>query len=149
MNKCLYCQTEFVPPLRQPKSKRCGSDKCAQLYKNEWARNNPKSKKEWVDRNPEKRKTSSRNYQKKNWIYYTEYSRLYSARRRQAKLKCLNELDELIIEEIYDLARKRNMEVDHIVPLKGKTVCGLHVPWNMQLLTKSENCRKSNKFGDE
>ena len=50
------------------------------------------------------------------------------------------------IKEFYLAARERGLEVDHILPLQGKTVSGLHVENNLQLLDKISNCKKGNRL---
>lgn len=64
----------------------------------------------------------------------------------QATPRWLTAEQKAEIKAIYILAREKGLHVDHIVPLRGKTVCGLHVAWNLQPLTRQENSRKHNKL---
>lgn len=72
--------------------------------------------------------------------------RAKEARRRAKKLQATPPwADQEKISKVYQNCPP-GMEVDHIIPLQGKTVCGLHVDYNLQYLTESENCKKSNKL---
>jgi 5-methylcytosine-specific restriction endonuclease McrA len=50
------------------------------------------------------------------------------------------------ITAIYRRARDLGQTVDHVVPLKGRNVSGLHVENNLQILPRSENSSKGNHF---
>jgi 5-methylcytosine-specific restriction endonuclease McrA len=76
---------------------------------------------------------------------------MVKARLRKLKIKeatplWLSKEQKAQIADFYKKAKIFGLVVDHIVPLKGTGVNGLHVPWNLQLLTDEENKRKSNKY---
>ena len=73
------------------------------------------------------------------------------AKRRAAKLQATPAwANDFILAEAYELSQLRTKvtgvahHVDHIVPLSGKTVCGLHCEFNVRVIPGKENLRKSN-----
>lgn len=95
----------------------------------------------------------------KNKSYYDNHKVswfTYNASRRaifeKAKPSWLTESQKQQIDLVYVLAQEckaltgEDYHVDHIVPLRGKGVCGLHVPWNLQVLPSDINLSKATKF---
>lgn len=108
--------------------------------------------KEWYSENSESVKKRVLQWAKDN----PSKTRALGAKRRSAKLNrtppWLTEQDLSDIEDFYYLAKALTdttgvkYVVDHIIPLQGKNVSGLHVPSNLQILTDSENASKHNKY---
>lgn len=108
--------------------------------------------KEYVKNNKDKVKEIASRYQKNN----KGKVNLRTAERHAAKMKrkpqWLSKDDKWFIQEVYELASLRTKltgipwHVDHIVPMQGKNVSGLHVPNNLRVVTYAENCSKNNSW---
>lgn len=73
------------------------------------------------------------------------YRMWHSVCKAQRKLRIV-EFGQGGVREFYE-KRPVGYVVDHIIPLQGKLVSGLHVIWNLQYLTPQENLSKGNKYG--
>jgi hypothetical protein len=77
------------------------------------------------------------------------------AKRRALRRNALPAWANLVaIKEVYKEAKARskageNCHVDHIIPMAGKNVCGLHTHLNLQIIPAAENLKKSNKYQEE
>lgn len=110
----------------------------------------------WRKENPEKRKDVDKRAGKKwraaNRGTVNANLAKYRASKLQATPPWLSEKDQKQIKRIYTTCSNvsertgKPHHVDHIVPLQGENVCGLHVPWNLAIIPASMNLSKSNKF---
>lgn len=115
-----------------------------------------KRAKEWYYNNYnyalERNKNNCKIWRNKNPDKHCAKQSKRRANKLQATPKWLSESHLLQIQCKYSLSKMLSKEtgklhhVDHIVPLKSEFVCGLHVPWNLRVITASENLRKSNRI---
>lgn len=106
----------------------------------------------WRKQNPDRNRDMKASWRMRN-LHKKNSSNSY---RRALKLErtpsWLTEEHKQSIRFMYWLARDlgtitgESYHVDHIVPLQGCNVCGLHVPWNLQVLPSDLNIKKGNSF---
>ena len=102
----------------------------------------------------EQERNSSRKYRQENRAKYRYHKAMRRARTYQATPPWLTNRHKKQIRELYEERQKRSEEeegveyhVDHIIPLAFyDNVCGLHVPWNLQLLKEDEHRKKTHKY---
>lgn len=94
----------------------------------------------WKKQNPKK---TRQHYQKAGVM------RRFRIKVATPKWLTQEELDDIkqkyVLAKLCTEATEIPHHVDHIVPLGGKKVCGLNVPWNLQIISAEENHKKGNK----
>jgi len=151
MKKCSKCEeekelTEFGKEKNKPDGlkyscKVClNADRRAYHIKNIEKENNRDSS--WYKENKDRAYSNCKSWRVKN----KGLSNSYKARYRASKIQATPSwFDKDLVESLY-VSASNGFHIDHIVPLQGELVCGLHVIENLQILSAEENLSKSNKF---
>ena len=103
------------------------------------------------ERNREEYRVRGREYDTNHKPERAARENFRRAQKLNATPKWLTESQKQEIIQLYKLRQQLSLEkgiiyhVDHIIPLVSKDVCGLHVPWNLRIVTQEENLKKGNR----
>jgi 5-methylcytosine-specific restriction endonuclease McrA len=121
--------------------------------KNEWYQENREAVIAAASTRPQHVKREYQNaWKERNIIWVRADTKSRRRKHREATPKWLTTAQKATMREIYKMAITMTQTtgeqyvVDHIVPLRSHEVCGLHVPWNLRVITQEENLKKSNKL---
>lgn len=109
----------------------------------------------WRALNAAKKSENDRLWRQANPGLVALYSNTRRARKLKSQPKWLSAIQVAQMREFYEVAQARYAQtgvrhhVDHIFPLHGVSFCGLHVPWNLQVMTKKENLQKQQSLPPE
>lgn len=119
-------------------------------------KNNSEERKKYMSKYANKNRTKIRKiaseWQKKNKGKVNANTALRHTAKMQRTPAWLTKHDKLHIKCLYQVAAMRTREsgqewhVDHIIPLQGEYVCGLHVPSNLQIIPAVDNMSKGNRY---
>lgn len=147
---CKPCLKQYHQNYRKENAERIAT------LKKQWANENIDHKKAkdkaYAIANPDKRAQARAKWDANNPGATSAAKKANYAARIKRIPSWLSEDDKWMIAQAYDIAKVRTAmfgfpwHVDHIIPLKGRNVSGLHVPCNLQVIPGADNLRKSNVF---
>ena len=169
MKKCSKCKeekdfSEFHKNKRSVDGYQNQCKACRKTHADLTKEKKAKKDKEWYERNKEKQRAKVREYRQNNLEVCKERNRRYkknnkglinyltSLKKKKVKQATPSWADKEKIKQIYLISAQKTKEtgiqyhVDHIIPIKGELVSGLHVPENLQVITATENLKKNNKY---
>lgn len=136
---CRACLNTAQNARRENPIVRAATNKCSKDY---WANNK------------EKRAKKNNAWKKLNRPKATAWNAIRRAQQLNATPTWLTAAQKLEITAFYieaaalTKATGKTHHVDHVIPLQSKLVCGLHVPWNLQVLLACDNISKGNRYAN-
>ena len=97
------------------------------------------------------KRAAKKGWKDQNALWVLANNKNRRRKHRQATPLWLTRAQKTQMRELYKIAITMTKitgvqyVVDHIDPLRSEVLCGLHVPWNLQVITQAENLAKSNK----
>lgn len=125
---------------------------CTSEYKKIYRALNKEDIRKALQENYHKNLEARKEYRQKNQTRRTAQERTRKASKLKRTPAWLTDFDKLHMECLYQVAAMRTREsgyawhVDHVIPLQGKAVSGLHVPSNLRVIPATENLRKNNSY---
>jgi hypothetical protein len=151
---CLECVKEDWAVDNERRKEKPKTDAAKAAGKRYYEKNRPAVIARAAARPAEEKRRNRAEYKDRNVDVVRADTSVRKRRHREATPRWLTPSERLQMRELYVQARKmteltrERYVVDHIVPLRGESVCGLHVPWNLRVITQDENLKKSNKHVD-
>jgi 5-methylcytosine-specific restriction endonuclease McrA len=151
---CMDCTKEDWVIDNERRKQKPKTDAAKAAAKKYYARNREVVIARSAARPPEEKRRNRAEYKDRNVDVVRADTSVRKRRHREATPAWITKQERIQMRALYVQARKlteitgEQYVVDHIVPLRGETVCGMHVPWNLRVITQEENLQKSNKLVD-